>query len=1079
MELYSEADVVSKVVVPDLAALGYVEGETRHGRVVVRHEYPITAQSGREKKTIFADIVVFVDDVPVIVVDAKNPREFLTDNDREQVVSYARLLDKIAPYAALCNGSWQVYDAIRKQEIKALPRIADLLSDLQGRRLTIGQEDALRSQANRTLLAIDSARDLSRLMRRCHDTIRNLKGYDPTKAFDELSKVLFAKMFEERELNEGRRDYNRFTLQSVRDMRKQGVEIIQQLWKDTVTSDRYREVFSDEATDQGIELPPEAVDKIVALLEDKSLVLTDMDVKGVAFEEFLSVTYRGGGLGQYFTPRAVVNFMVDLVDPAIGERVIDPSCGSGGFLIRVYDIVSEKIRLSDFSEREKERRLAEIANESLVGIDWEQRAARTCKMNMILHGDGHAGVYQANALDIGEVARKVTERRRFYPDAPTIEEGSFDIIASNPPFGAHDDLPRILQHYELGKGRSQKRETLMLERQIRLLRPGGRIAVVIPEDILSNKSRDRRLREYILRECVVKAVIRLPQDTFKMSEGAACTSVLYAVKKNPEDPSARAQGDIFFARAEYIGVAPSGKPIPENDLPAIREQYRRFENGEWAGIEMEPSSTGGMRFIREEPSMDERLWLEPTVNRTSLLLDRLSYVIRRPRITDRFSYTYFHPEYYRLMNTLADISVSTVITTMHALCKPGYPSSGKRPSEQALEGIPILKVRNVTGHGIDMDTDFAPDSDTIRKECARGLIRKSDILITSTGEGTIGRVDIYPYDDLAIADGEITIIRLLPGVNPAVVLELLRSEYGQIRMLRHVSGSTGQTHLMPEYVRDMDIPVLTPDVQQEIVERMAEARTTDEVLTTRAKALLVDGAKALAAAQRDITNTLRESGATIVSLDDLCIAGYPSRGRKPSEDSVEGIPILKVRNVTRRGVNLDTDFTPDNEATRKECASALVHSGDLLVTSTGEGTIGRVAVYPYDKPAIADGHVSIVRLRPEANGQYIAEFLRSEHGQVQMLRFVSGSTGQTELLIEHIRGLRVPLLDPSVQEGVVTRMAEARMVEDALSKKAANLRTEGAAAIAHAQNDMMRRLNASYETGTSSGGVEGDYHATP
>ena len=164
------------------------------------------------------------------------------------------------------------------------------------------------------------------------------------------------------------------------------------------------------------------------------------------------------------------------------------------------------------------------------------------------------------------------------------------------------------------------------------------------------------------------------------------------------------------------------------------------------------------------------------------------------------------------MNVLADMSVSTVITTMQALCRPGYPSSGKRPSEQSLEGIPILKVRNVTGHGIDLDTDFAPDSDAIRKECARGLLRKDDILITSTGEGTIGRVDIYPYHEFAIADGEITILRLLPGVNPAFVLELLRSEYGQIRMLRHVSGSTGQTHLMPEYVRDMDIPVLAPDL---------------------------------------------------------------------------------------------------------------------------------------------------------------------------------------------------------------------------------------------------------------------------
>ena len=1063
MELYSEADVVSKVVVPHLASLGYVEGSTKHGGVVIRHEYPINAQSGREKKTIFADVVVFVNDVPVIVVEAKNPREFLTDNDREQVVSYARLLDKIAPYAALCNGSWQVYDAVRKQQIRALPRIADLLSDLQGRRLTAVQQSALRSQASRTLLAIDSARDLSRLMRRCHDTIRNLKGYDPTKAFDELSKVLFAKMFEERELNEGRRANNRFTLQSVRDMRNQGVEIIQQLWKDTIASDRYREVFSDEATDQGIELPPEAVDKIVDLLEDKSLVLTDMDVKGVAFEEFLSATYRGGGLGQYFTPRAIVNFMIDLIDPAIGDRIIDPSCGSGGFLIRAYDVVSEKIRLSDFSVREKERLRAELANQSLVGIDWEQRAARTCKMNMILHGDGHAGVYQANALDIEEVTQKVKERRRFYPDAPTIEEGSFDVVLTNPPFGAHDNIPRILQHYELGKTKRQKRETLLLERQVRLLRPGGRIAVVIPEGILSNKSLDRRLRQYILRECVVKAVIRLPQDAFKMSEGAACTSVLYAVKKNPEDPNIRAQADIFFARAEYIGVSPSGKPIPDNDLPAIREQFRRFENGEWAGIEMEPTSNGRMRFIREEPSKDERLWLEPTVNRTSLLLDRLSYVIRRPNITDRFSYTFFHPEYWRVMNVLNDMSGTTVITTLQAVCEPGYPASGKRPSEQSLEGIPILKVRNVTGHGLDLDTDFAPDSDALRKECKRGLLRKGDILITSTGEGTIGRVDIYPYDDVAIADGEITILRLLPGVTQEFVLELLRSEYGQIRMFRHVSGSTGQTHLMPEYVRDMEFPVVAPDIQQSMVKRITEARAANEGLVRRAEALLHKGAETLAAAQREMTRALTDSGARTFSLDDICVTGFPARGRKPSEESSEGISILKVRNVTRRGIDMDTEFAPDSEATRDECASALVRKWDLLITSTGEGTIGRVGVYPFDEPAIADGHVSVARLRPEVNATYVAEFLRSEHGQVQMLRFVSGSTGQTELLIEHVRGLRVPLPVSAVQERIVERMGEARVTEEELSKQAAHLRSEGVAAIAFAQSDMMRRLNESYE----------------
>ena len=699
IDLYSEQDVTSKVVVPLLTTLGYDEKKTKSNGVVLRFNHPISVAQGRETKTIFADIVVFVHDTPVIVVEAKNPRAYLTENDREQVISYARLLPNIAPYAALCNGGWLIFDAVQKRQINNLPSYKQLLQDLQRRRLTDKQRASLISQATRTLFAIESVRELSRLMRRCHDVIRNLKGYDPTKAFDELSKILFAKMYEEREVAEGRRAVNRFTLASVKEMRSQGVEIIQTLWRDTVSSDRYREVFSDEETQTEIALPPEAIDKIVELLEDKSLGLTDLDVKGVAFEEFLSATYRGGGLGQYFTPREVVNFMVDLAEPAIGERAIDPSCGTGGFLIRIYDVVCEKIRTSDLSDRQKAARLKELANENLVGIDWETRAARTCKMNMIIHGDGHAGVYQANALDLVEVAEKVKFRRQFYPDAPLIEEGTFDIVLTNPPFGAKDETANIVTPYKMGRTGKQKREVLLLERHIRLLRPGGRLAVVIPEGILSNKN-DWRIRELILEECIVKAVIRLPQDAFKMSEGAACTSVLYAIKKNPEDSKLNQQGDIFFARAEYIGTTPSGKPISENDLLVIRDQYRLFESGAWTGIELRPSGSDHLTIVHDSPGDEERLWHEPRVNRTSLLYDRLCYVLSNPGSLDRFSYTYCHPAYHRTMRVLEEMS--TPLCSLESLCVAGYPSRGRKPTEESTDGIPILKVRNVTGRGIDL-----------------------------------------------------------------------------------------------------------------------------------------------------------------------------------------------------------------------------------------------------------------------------------------------------------------------------------------------------------------------------------------
>ncbi len=894
-ELYSEQDAETKVIVPALHDLGYIEDHPNLD-VVIKYRHPIDAQQGRQSRTIFADIVVFVNGTAVIVIDAKNPREYLTDNDRRQVISYARLIGDIAPYSALCNGrTWEVFDTVTRERLTKLPSYDDLVTDLQRRHLSDRQRASLKSQATRTLFAIDSARELSRLLRRCHDAIRNLKGYDPTKAFDELSKLLFAKMYEEREVSEGRRKVNRFTVSSVLEMRDQGVEIVQSLWKETVGSDRYRDVFSDLDSGGEIELPPEAIDQIVHILEDKSLGQTDLDVKGVAFEEFLAGTYRGGGLGQYFTPREVVNFMVDLVDPAIGEKMVDPACGTGGFLIRVYDEASEKIRTSELTNRAKTKALNELANGCLVGFDWEPRAARTCKMNMIIHGDGHAGVYQANALDLEEIETKVKERQRVTPEAPDVQEGMFDIVLTNPPFGATDRAEKILAHYELGTGKSQKREVLMLERCIHLLRPGGRMAVVVPEGILSNKN-DKRIRAYIREHCIVKAVVRLPQDAFKMSEGASCTSILYARKKDPARPEA--QRDIFFARAEYIGISPSGRPIGKNDLLAIREAYRSFERGEWDGIELRSTSPSRMEIVREAPP-DDGPWLEPEVNRTSLLYDRLMYVVRDPNIADRFSYTYFHPRYYGIRDELDALPVQSF--ALVDLCVDGFPRRGKKPSEESFQGIPILKVRNVTGSGIDLDTEFAPDEPEVFEECKRAVVQKDDVLITCTGEGTIGRVDVYPYDDPAIADGHISICRLRQGVSPHYALEYLRSEHGQVQMLRHVSGSTGQTELLKDHVEALRIPLPDPRSQQETVALMRGAREQVAELRRKAVEMRRKSVQVLATARNQMVEKLSQVGDETPDRDKLSMHPLSAEEALGAFMDVNQEKVLKAEKSAKKG----------------------------------------------------------------------------------------------------------------------------------------------------------------------------------
>ena len=370
---------------------------------------------------------------------------------------------------------------------------------------------------------------------------------------------------------------------------------------------------------------------------------------------------------------------------------------------------------------------------------------------------------------------------------------------------------------------------------------------------MSNKT-DRPIRRYILDHCNVKAVIRLPQDAFKMSEGAACTSLLFAVKKNPDVPGGNSQGDIFFARAETIGMSPSGKPIPANDLLVIREEYQKFVAGEWHGIEVESTDDGGMKFIRSQPDHDEP-WLEPTVNRTSVLYDRLGYVVRNPKIEDRFSYTYFHPSYYHTMESMQ--RMGNKLVPLKELCVASYPTRGRKPTEETSDGIPVLKVRNVTGRSIDTDTEYVADTDENRETHAKAIVRQDDILITSTGEGTIGRVDRYMYRESAIADGHVTIVRLKSGIDVQYVVEFLRSEFGQVQMLRYVSGSTGQTELLVEHVSGLVVPMPSIATQEKIVSEMLQARSDAQKLRSQSAELEQESSRVLAVAHRQMMDYLQ------------------------------------------------------------------------------------------------------------------------------------------------------------------------------------------------------------------------------
>lgn len=544
----NEEEIKVHLVLPWLESLGYK-------KEFMEFEKTIKINEGRKTKSIFADIVVYTDkklETPLIVVDTKSPSEILSKEGRDQVISYARLLPKIAPIAVLTNGNnIQVYQTLDKSRIKELPKRKEILADFVSAVLSKNIQEVLRQEATKELFTIDDVSTFKDLLKKCHTIIRNNEGYDPIQAFDELSKILFAKMYEE----QYNKSSNRFTSEIYeKTLKELNVNIVQQQFSEIQKIKGFRDLFPENTT---IKLKDRTIKDIVAIFESYDLTLTNFDVKGEAFEYFLGDTFTGG-LGEYFTPRNVVEFLVEAISPKIGEKIVDPFCGTGGFLIYAFEKISEKIRLNDFSDEEKSKWKKVLSDESLFGTDWKARTSQACKMNMIVHGDGNTGVFQHDGFI--NVEGKIFEEK-------------FDICFTNPPFGANETDKAILDSFSLGDGRSsQSREILAIERCLNLVKKGtGIVAFILPDGIL-NGDRNAYVREYIQKEANVLAVIGLNKETFQGYSASVKTSAV--ILKRKLVPNDEISDEIFMAVCTNTGYAPTGLQITGNQLPDILFDFR-------------------------------------------------------------------------------------------------------------------------------------------------------------------------------------------------------------------------------------------------------------------------------------------------------------------------------------------------------------------------------------------------------------------------------------------------------------------------------------------------------------------------
>lgn len=464
-------------------------------------------------------------------------------------------------------------------------------------------DDAARIEQIKNQTTLFTRDEFTKTLRACHNIIRNNDKLSPEAAFDEISKLLFMKIrferdnkgmkvFTKQEYLDAAQNHEKNVRPGLKGTDLYALSYMQFLFRTTKEFFKDDRLFDDK---DEINIRENSFIQILEKLETFNLSDTQDDVKGIAFEEFLGTTFRGE-LGQFFTPRTIVDFMTEILDPQEGEVICDPTCGSGGFLIKAFEYVREKIEADIRSKKDSLRlsiegndydalpedkqvkishsidkmqaalnteldtgiegsRMYQLSRNCIYGTDANPRMARTSKMNMIMHGDGHGGVHHHDGL----------------LNVNGIFEERFDVILTNPPFGQNVDRGQLISEadkftdeemkkkykkkygaaydealkqvddhigesllslYDLGNT-STLTEVLFMERCLRLLKKGGRMGMVLPEGVLNNKNL-QTVREYFEGKAKIILICSIPQDVF-IAAGATVKPSLVFMRRFTND----------------------------------------------------------------------------------------------------------------------------------------------------------------------------------------------------------------------------------------------------------------------------------------------------------------------------------------------------------------------------------------------------------------------------------------------------------------------------------------------------------------------------------------------------------------
>jgi len=539
---------------------------------------------GHEIHAKAADIIVYREDkiTPLVIIETKNPT---VEKGLDQLKTYIN--SEGAPIGVWSNGVEKVV------LYRPYPREFQTLRDLPRADQTI--EDVLEEKL--TLDDLQKDYDLVKILKILEELVLAGAGVD---SFNEIFKLIYAKLFDEKEAR--KRKDNEVYFRQSKDS-KITYDVINKLFQSACNE--WPGVFNSH---EKIDLAPNHLSVCVDEFSKIRLLNSNLEVIDAAFEYLLPDVAKGKK-GQYFTPRHVIDMAVKMLNPKDDEYVIDPACGSGGFLIHAMRYVWN----NDLKQADKTAK-TDYARKYIYGIDFDDKPVKIARAMMLIAGDGRSHILKLNSLNTKEwqgdesekerARAELRERLHKFEDYDKDKNNKdnfkyfdYDILLSNPPFAGEIHETPLLKEYDLAKNDKGKlrnkmeRHILFIERSLELVRPGGRLAIVLPQGVFNNSNMEY-VRDYLLEKARILAVVGLEGNTFKPHAGVK-TSVIFLQKRNEKEKSPK-DCPIFMAVSKKSGKDNSGeyvyrkdkdgnlmfdsqgKKILEHDLDEIAEEFRKF-----------------------------------------------------------------------------------------------------------------------------------------------------------------------------------------------------------------------------------------------------------------------------------------------------------------------------------------------------------------------------------------------------------------------------------------------------------------------------------------------------------------------